>query len=68
MLCCVCVCVCVCVLRSGPGPKIVVVQDLDAKRHHVGAFWGEVNRCVCAREREREISQIDNWKRVRVRV
>jgi len=25
-----------------PGPKIVVVQDLD-KPHTVGAFWGEVN-------------------------
>ena len=25
-----------------PGPKIVVVQDLD-KPHHVGAYWGEVN-------------------------
>ena len=25
-----------------PGPKIVVVQDLD-KPHFVGAFWGEVN-------------------------
>ena len=25
-----------------PGPKIVIVQDLD-KPHHVGAFWGEVN-------------------------
>lgn len=27
---------------SIPGPKIVVVQDLD-KPDHVGAFWGEVN-------------------------
>jgi regulator of RNase E activity RraA len=27
---------------SVPGPKIVVVQDLD-KPHCVGAFWGEVN-------------------------
>ena len=25
-----------------PGPKIVVVQDLD-KPHMIGAFWGEVN-------------------------
>jgi len=25
-----------------PGPKIVVVQDLD-KPHTIGAFWGEVN-------------------------
>src|ERR1700761_201539 len=25
-----------------PGPKIVVVQDLD-QPHPIGAFWGEVN-------------------------
>ena len=36
------------VAKSGPGPKIVVVQDLDANKHHVGAFWGEVNRSVFA--------------------
>ena len=29
-------------LASLPGPKIVVVQDLDKPRLH-GAFWGEVN-------------------------
>jgi len=29
-------------LANIPGPKIVVVQDLD-KPHCVGAFWGEVN-------------------------
>lgn len=29
-------------MASVPGPKIVVVQDLD-KPVHVGAFWGEVN-------------------------
>lgn len=29
-------------VASVPGPKIVVVQDLD-KPNHVGAFWGEVN-------------------------
>lgn len=29
-------------VASCPGPKIVVVQDLDAP-HPVGAFWGEVN-------------------------
>jgi len=28
-------------LASAPGPKIVVVQDLDAPRCH-GSFWGEV--------------------------
>ncbi|MGE0104483.1 MAG: RraA family protein [Blastocatellales bacterium] len=28
-----------------PGPKIVVVQDLD-KPNHVGSFWGEVNASV----------------------
>jgi len=28
-------------LASVPGPKIVVVQDLDSP--HVGSFWGEVN-------------------------
>lgn len=31
-------------VASIPGPKIVVVQDLDAP--HVGAFWGEVNSNV----------------------
>jgi regulator of RNase E activity RraA len=30
-----------------PGPKIVVVQDLD-KPHVLGAFWGEVNACTHA--------------------
>lgn len=29
-------------IASVPGPKIVVVQDLD-KPHTYGAFWGEVN-------------------------
>jgi 4-hydroxy-4-methyl-2-oxoglutarate aldolase len=29
-------------VASIPGPKIVVVQDLD-QPHAVGAFWGEVN-------------------------
>lgn len=29
-------------VASHPGPKIVVVQDLDAPRV-IGAFWGEVN-------------------------
>jgi len=29
-------------IASVPGPKIVVVQDLD-KPHFVGSFWGEVN-------------------------
>jgi regulator of RNase E activity RraA len=29
-------------LASVPGPKIVVVQDLD-KPHFIGAFWGEVS-------------------------
>jgi len=29
-------------VASVPGPKIVVVQDLD-KPHVIGAFWGEVN-------------------------
>src|SRR5689334_6971405 len=29
-------------VASIPGPKIVVVQDLD-KPHVIGAFWGEVN-------------------------
>lgn len=29
-------------VASIPGPKIVVVQDLD-KPNHVAAFWGEVN-------------------------
>jgi len=28
-------------LASVPGPKIVVVQDLDSP--HIGSFWGEVN-------------------------
>lgn len=32
-------------LASVPGPKIVVVQDLD-KPHFVGSFWGEVNANV----------------------
>jgi len=31
-------------LASVPGPKIVVVQDLDAP--HIGSFWGEVNANV----------------------
>lgn len=31
------------VASCGPGPKIVVVQDLDKAKHIVGAFWGEVN-------------------------
>lgn len=30
-----------------PGPKIVVVQDLDKPRT-LGAFWGEVNACTHA--------------------
>ncbi|MEM7386409.1 MAG: RraA family protein [Verrucomicrobiota bacterium] len=30
------------VAESGPGPKIVVVQDLD-KPAVIGSFWGEVN-------------------------
>jgi regulator of RNase E activity RraA len=29
-------------IASAPGPKIVVVQDLD-KPHNYGSFWGEVN-------------------------
>jgi len=29
-------------VAAQPGPKIVVVQDLD-RPHPVGAFWGEVN-------------------------
>jgi len=29
-------------IAGGPGPKIVVVQDLD-KPNFVGAYWGEVN-------------------------
>lgn len=29
-------------IASVPGPKIVIVQDLD-KPHTIGAFWGEVN-------------------------
>lgn len=29
-------------VASVPGPKIVVVQDLD-KPHAIGAYWGEVN-------------------------
>ncbi|MBL8025072.1 MAG: RraA family protein, partial [Fibrobacteres bacterium] len=32
-------------IASRPGPKIVVVQDLD-KPNTVGAFWGEVNSSV----------------------
>jgi regulator of RNase E activity RraA len=32
-------------IASIPGPKIVVVQDLD-KPNAYGAFWGEVNSCV----------------------
>jgi 4-hydroxy-4-methyl-2-oxoglutarate aldolase len=32
-------------LASVPGPKIVVVQDLD-KPAYVGSFWGEVNASV----------------------
>lgn len=32
-------------LASVPGPKIVVVQDLD-KPNFVGAFWGEINANV----------------------
>lgn len=32
-------------IASLPGPKIVVVQDLDKPRH-VGSFWGEVNANV----------------------
>ena len=32
-------------VASQPGPKIVVVQDLDAPAS-VGAFWGEVNASV----------------------
>ena len=32
-------------LASVPGPKIVVVQDLDKPRT-IGAFWGEVNSNV----------------------
>lgn len=32
-------------VASVPGPKIVVVQDLD-KPGYVGAFWGEVNSTV----------------------
>lgn len=32
-------------VASVPGPKIVVVQDLD-KPCVYGAFWGEVNSCV----------------------
>ena len=31
------------VADAGPGPKIVVVQDLDVKKNVIGAFWGEVN-------------------------
>lgn len=31
-------------LASVPGPKIVVVQDLDSP--HIGSFWGEVNANV----------------------
>lgn len=32
-------------IASVPGPKIVVVQDLD-KPHVIGAFWGEVNSSI----------------------
>jgi regulator of RNase E activity RraA len=32
-------------VAGAPGPKIVVVQDLD-KPNFVGAFWGEVNASV----------------------
>lgn len=32
-------------VASIPGPKIVVVQDLDKPRH-VGSYWGEVNANV----------------------
>lgn len=32
-------------LASIPGPKIVIVQDLD-KPQTLGAFWGEVNACT----------------------
>ena len=32
-------------VASQPGPKIVVVQDLD-RPHPIGAFWGEVNANV----------------------
>lgn len=32
-------------VASLPGPKIVVVQDLDKPRV-IGSFWGEVNACV----------------------
>jgi len=32
-------------LASVPGPKIVVVQDLDKPRH-IGSIWGEVNANV----------------------
>jgi len=32
-------------VASVPGPKIVVVQDLD-KPHLYGAFWGEVNSSI----------------------
>lgn len=32
-------------VASVPGPKVVIVQDLD-KPHFVGAFWGEVNANV----------------------
>lgn len=32
-------------VASVPGPKIVVVQDLD-KPHVFGAFWGEVNSSI----------------------
>ena len=33
-------------LGSLPGPKIVVVQDLD-KPEVIGSFWGEVNANIC---------------------
>jgi len=32
-------------VAAAPGPKIVVIQDLDKPRT-VGAFWGEVNSNV----------------------
>ena len=32
-------------ISSFPGPKIVVVQDLD-KPHTFGSFWGEVNSSI----------------------
>ena len=32
-------------IASVPGPKIVIVQDLD-KPHALGAYWGEVNSTI----------------------